>query len=108
MTSGPGAASLPAEERARQVLDLLKERLELTDQEIATRSGFASHQVVQMRRTGQRRITLSDVERFAGGLAVPPLLFLMPLSDAEAWLNRRHRRHKPIRSMNYALIEVAA
>lgn len=73
------------EERAREVMDVLKRLRGLSDGEIATKLG-TNRQAVHQRRAGLTRIGLTDVVRLSEAFDVEPLVFLMEPNEAVRWV----------------------
>lgn len=74
----------PLEQRASLVLHRLMKHLDLNDSEVA-RSLAISRSTVQGKRTGTVRITIDELEAFAGALHVEPFVFFLEPDEAVRW-----------------------
>ncbi len=79
----------PQEDRARITLGLLMGILNLTDKDVAERTGL-SRQSVQQRRTGLTKMRLGDVDQMADALGVSALLFSLPPVEALRFVADNH------------------
>lgn len=75
----------PLEERARQVLHLLKELRHLDDADIAEGISL-SRSAIQDRLGGGTRIHMKDVERLSDFFNIEPAVFLMTRTEALRWM----------------------
>lgn len=99
------------EERARVVLDTLAGLSHLSNQDIARRAGFKDYQAVQQRRTGEAKIGLPHLLRFAEAFEVPTEIFNYDLptlfrwiADNPLWASRwaRHAKGALVNSAKHA------
>lgn len=99
------------EERARVVLDTLAGLTHLSNQDIARKAGYRDYQAVQQRRTGEAKVGLTHLRRFAEAFEVPPEIFNYDLpmlfrwiADNPVWASRwvRHAKGAYITSAGLA------